>query len=440
MDFKLFRYFLLFGDLSVFFSSIILSLFLRHLALPNFELLGLHLIYFFPLILVWLFVFYLVGLYSRQVIFFKKRILSVLLLAQGVNILIFATTFFFLFDLPIEPKLVLFIYFFVSTLLLLFWRLWIFPTLFSGLRIRIVGVSLNKHEYDILTKIKDNSVFDLEFIHLNFQDFIKSPDKYKKTFLNASVVFNNSLGIAFFQTLLFLKIIDKVNLLSKDDIYNFVGKIPEGEWENLYDILPKHKTIKYRLYIFFKRLFDLFFSLILFPLVLPLILLVAALVLLFDGRPVFYLSKRRGFLAKDFTIYKFRTMTGTDDGGEALNSKLKVTHIGKWLRLLRLDELPQILNIIKGDMSFIGPRPEIVSIAEYYEKEIPQYFMRYLLRPGLSGWAQIMHENHPHHKKDTELTKEKLEYDLFYVKEASFILDFNIFLQTVLVVLGLKGK
>ena len=164
------------------------------------------------------------------------------------------------------------------------------------------------------------------------------------------------------------------------------------------------------------------------------------LIRFFDGKPVFYLSKRKGVLGKDFYIYKFRTMNGSDTGKEAIKSKLKVTKLGRYLRASRLDELPQVFNILKGQMSFIGPRPEISELAEEYEKEIPEYIFRYLLKPGLSGWAQINHHDDPHHAKNIEKTKEKLEYDLFYIKEASLLLDLNIFIQTFLVVLGLKGK
>jgi lipopolysaccharide/colanic/teichoic acid biosynthesis glycosyltransferase len=185
---------------------------------------------------------------------------------------------------------------------------------------------------------------------------------------------------------------------------------------------------------------DLLLTLIFLPLFAILALLVSVWIWLDSGRPIIYKSKRVGKYAKEFTLYKFRTMTGTDTGKDAINSKLQSTRAGSFLRRSRMDELPQIFNILKGEMSFVGPRPEIPELSQIYEKEIPLYHLRFRVLPGLSGWAQLNHQNHPHHGIDVLATKEKLSYDLFYLAERSTILDLSILIQTALLIIGLKGK
>jgi lipopolysaccharide/colanic/teichoic acid biosynthesis glycosyltransferase len=117
-----------------------------------------------------------------------------------------------------------------------------------------------------------------------------------------------------------------------------------------------------------------------------------------------------------------------------------VTKIGSFLRKSRIDELPQLWNVFRGDLSLIGPRPELPEIAKVYEKEIPYYNVRHLIHPGLSGWAQIYHENHPHHNADINETKNKLSYDLYYIKNRSLILDVKIAMRTIMTFLSRSGK
>ena len=114
--------------------------------------------------------------------------------------------------------------------------------------------------------------------------------------------------------------------------------------------------------------------------------------------------------------------------------------MGKFLRKTSLDEFPQFWNVLKGDLSLIGPRPELPALAKSYAEKIPYYNVRHLVRPGLSGWAQIYHEKHPHHGLDTEETKNKLSYDLYYIKNRSFLLDIKIALRTLKTLVSIAGK
>jgi lipopolysaccharide/colanic/teichoic acid biosynthesis glycosyltransferase len=117
-----------------------------------------------------------------------------------------------------------------------------------------------------------------------------------------------------------------------------------------------------------------------------------------------------------------------------------VTRVGSFLRKTRIDELPQLWNVLRGDISLIGPRPEFADAVQSYMDEIPYYNVRHLIKPGLSGWAQIYHENHPHHGLDVGATSEKLSYDLFYIKNRSIILDAIIALKTLKTLFLSKGK
>jgi lipopolysaccharide/colanic/teichoic acid biosynthesis glycosyltransferase len=118
----------------------------------------------------------------------------------------------------------------------------------------------------------------------------------------------------------------------------------------------------------------------------------------------------------------------------------KITKVGAFLRKSRLDEIPQLWSIWRGDLSLVGPRPELPALAQIYEKEVPYYNVRHLIQPGLSGWAQLYHENHPHQGANVEETKNKLSYDLYYVKNRSLILDLEIALKTIKALLSRTGK
>lgn len=193
-------------------------------------------------------------------------------------------------------------------------------------------------------------------------------------------------------------------------------------------------------YRYLKRGFDLVFATAMLILLLPLLLLIACAVKLESRGPVFYTQTRVGRGGKRFTLYKFRTMqVGSDraDGNPyTQENDRRVTRVGAILRPLRADEIPQILNIWKGDMSLIGPRAEWDRLVEVYEKEIPYYHLRHLVKPGLTGWAQLNYS----YGASLEDAVEKLKYDLYYIKFYSPLLDIEIVLKTILRVISFGGR
>lgn len=188
-----------------------------------------------------------------------------------------------------------------------------------------------------------------------------------------------------------------------------------------------------------KRLIDIAISGALLILALPVMLITSLLIKIESRGPVFFSQIRTGKNGRDFVIYKFRSMR-TDaekDGAQwAQKNDSRVTRIGKIIRLTRIDELPQLINVLKGQMSFVGPRPERPEFNVDLEKKIPFYNMRHTVSPGLTGWAQVLYP----YGASIEDSKEKLQYELYYIKNYSLLMDIEIILQTVQVVLFGRGR
>ena len=188
-----------------------------------------------------------------------------------------------------------------------------------------------------------------------------------------------------------------------------------------------------------KRLTDILLALKLLVLTLPVMAVVAVLVRLESRGPAIFRQARTGLGGREFEILKFRSMThdAERDGPQwATSADPRVTRLGRILRQLRIDELPQLVNVLKGEMSFIGPRPERPVFNATLEREIPLYNLRHLVRPGITGWAQVMY---PYGASVAD-AREKLQYDLYYIKNYSVLLDIGIVFKTLRVVLLGKGR
>ena len=189
-----------------------------------------------------------------------------------------------------------------------------------------------------------------------------------------------------------------------------------------------------------ERLFDIVASLLLLVVGLPLMALTALAIRIEDGwrAPVFYRQLRVGRYNKNFELIKFRSMRedAEDDGPVwASTNDPRVTRVGRLIRKVRIDELPQLLNVLRGDMSLVGPRPERPEFVEQLAKTLPYYRGRHAVKPGITGWAQLYYQ----YGSTDQDALEKLQYDLYYVKHRSLVLDLAIVLQTVEVVLWGKG-
>ena len=188
-----------------------------------------------------------------------------------------------------------------------------------------------------------------------------------------------------------------------------------------------------------KRLLDLFFAMLIGIFAAPVIVLAAIIVKLESKGPIFFIQERIGEGNKKFNIVKFRSMT-TDaekDGPQwASKNDNRVTKFGKIMRATRIDELPQLWNVLRGEMSFVGPRPEREFFIQQLEKEIPYYNLRHTVKPGLTGWAQVMYP----YGASVEDAYRKLQYDLYYIKHHSIPFDVKVLLKTVTIVIFGKGR
>jgi sugar transferase (PEP-CTERM system associated) len=188
-----------------------------------------------------------------------------------------------------------------------------------------------------------------------------------------------------------------------------------------------------------KRLSDIFFATVLILLSLPIMLITALLIIAENGFPVFYRQERVGLNGRLFNVIKFRSMRNdAEKDGKPIWAKAKddrVTKVGGIIRKLRIDELPQLFSVLKGDMSLVGPRPERPFFVDQLTKEIPFYAVRHSVKPGVTGWAQVRY----HYGATVEDSAEKLQYDLYYVKNHSLFLDIVVLFETVGVVLTGKG-
>jgi exopolysaccharide biosynthesis polyprenyl glycosylphosphotransferase len=189
----------------------------------------------------------------------------------------------------------------------------------------------------------------------------------------------------------------------------------------------------------FKRLVDIGFAAIMLIVCLPLFLLLGLLIKLDGLGPIFYSQYRNGMNRQPFRVYKFRSMRQDAENAGAVwasDRDPRITRVGYILRLTRLDELPQLWNVLRGDMSLIGPRPERPEFDDKLSREIPYYDVRYLVQPGITGWAQVMYP----YGASIEDAYEKLAYDLYYIKNYSLWLDLAIVFKTIRVMLLGKGR
>jgi exopolysaccharide biosynthesis polyprenyl glycosylphosphotransferase len=190
---------------------------------------------------------------------------------------------------------------------------------------------------------------------------------------------------------------------------------------------------------FLRRLVSFVISLVSLILILPLLPLISILIKLTSPGPILYRQKRVGRNGIPFYCLKFRTMRTDAEASSgaqwAGDDDPRITSVGRWLRQIRLDEIPQLWNVLRGDMGFVGPRPERPEFVEWLNREIPYYNLRHIIRPGITGWAQVRFQ----YGASLEDSKEKLRYDLYYIKHLSVSFDVMIVMETLKIILLGRG-
>jgi len=434
------------GDVFFFVLSLWLALWIRFAELPTWQRFLTHFEPFSLLFIVWILVYFIAGLYEKHTLLLKSKLPSVIFNAQVVNSLL-AIVFFYVFPVfGIAPKTILFIYLLVSFLFILMWRL--YGIGFLGARDRqpalLIGSGAEMRQ--LLDEVNGNDRYDIRFVSsidvhdiksLDIQNDIITP-VYENDIRIIAVDFSHA-NVTPLLPHLYNLIFSKVSFIDSHRIYEDIfDRIPLSlvtySWflENI-SVSPKFT------YDFLKRVMDMALSLVLGVVSLIVYPFVYIAVKLDDGGRLFIRQERVGQNNQPIHILKFRSMSVDDSGEGEASRHLKVTRVGKVLRASRIDELPQLWNVLKGDISLIGPRPELPKLVGLYEKEISFYNVRHLIKPGLSGWAQLYQKEPPKFSTDYDQTKTKLSYDLFYIKNRSFWLDIKIALKTIKTLLSRSG-
>jgi lipopolysaccharide/colanic/teichoic acid biosynthesis glycosyltransferase len=423
------------GDVVIFYLSLWLMLFVRNFAIPSRELLNNHLSPFSILFIVWVIVFFIAGLYEKHTVLLKSKLPSIIFNAQVVNSAVAVLFFYLIPYFGITPKTNLFIYLIISFALIALWR--IRPYWLTDPKQKQKGILIGSGEemQELYYEVNNNPRYALVFVssidldeveELDFQDEIVN--RVYSEEITTVVVDTRNEKIEPILPQLYNLIFSRVRFIDMHRVYEDIfDRVPlslvKYSW-----FLQNISASKKFTYDFLKRVMDIVLGIILAVASLFVYPFVWLAIFLDDGGPLFFVQERVGKNNRRITLLKFRSMH--DD---------VVTRVGDVLRRTRIDELPQLWNVARGDISLIGPRPELAKLVKVYEREVSYYNVRHLIKPGLSGWAQLYHKNHPHHEADVDETRVKLSYDLYYIKNRSFLLDMKIALKTLKTLLSRSG-
>lgn len=430
---KLQQLLLVVGDLIILYLALFLTLFIRYGTITS-EVKDLHLKPFTLIFAFWILIFYIIGFYEIRDLKNNSDFDKKFITALAINFLTAISLFYFIPGFGITPKTNLFIFLVIFASAAYPWRLTYNNFLNAkspARKILLVGynqvaeetakhLSLNPQlGYEVRFWMKDG-LADKEFKHLsqiilaNQINMIVVPAHIKKSSRAARVIYKNlALGI---------------EVLDLAELYETIfGRVPLAELEEVWFLENLAKSHKINDAI--KQPLEILLAMLLGIVTLPLTALIIILIKLTSKGSAFFTQKRVGKNGRVFILWKFRTMRADAEkhGPQwATPNDKRTTPFGKILRRTHVDELPQLWNIMRGELSLIGPRPERPEFVVALEKEIPFYELRQLIKPGLTGWAQINYR----YGASLDDAYEKLQYDIYYLKNRSLILDLAILFKT----------
>lgn len=446
---------LILGDVILFVAALWLMLFVRYLSWPSLELFNAHLGPFLILSTVWLFIFYIAGLYDKHTLFLKSLLFTRILNTTVVNGII-AALLFMIIPFGIAPKINLVIYLIISVLLFTWWRMYVYRFIAPKVKHRALLLAGGQEAIELVDEINNNDRYTYSFVRLIDEEIAsQTPDFVEKLLQliereNIEIIVSNSNGD--YTTKALPKLFDLAFVSFKLTFLDFY-KVYEDTFDRVplsalrYEWFIAHVSqSKSLVYDVAKRVIDIVGSIILgllFLVLLPFIYLAMRI----EGKGDLFIKQERiGRFNKPVTIYKVRTMTENRSASatwavEDANQGNTITRVGAVLRKLSVDELPQVWTILKGEMSLIGPRNDIRGLFERCSAEIPYYSIRNFVKPGVTGWAQT----HQHYMgsnispQSMDETKLRLSYDLYYVKNRSILLDVTVALRTFKTLLSRFG-
>ncbi len=435
---------LLVGDLAILCLSLWITLFLRFRDIPSMEVWNIHFYPFLILFFLWVSIFYLSGLYERHTAILKNKVPLILSNAYIITSLVAFAFFYTIPIFSITPKTILVIFILVSFLLLYVFRVFVYSKIISFKKYKAVLIGEGE-EIDLLyNEVNNDKHYSFEFvsyIKLNslLENINAQIEEIKKTNNIAIVVIDlKNKNIEPVLPELYSLLLENIRFIDLYQVYEEVFyKVPVPLIQ--YDWFIENVSINDKFtYDILKRAVDIFISLVggtVSLLIYPFIIL--AMKIENPTSPIFISQIRVGKNNKPIKIYKFRSMIRNENGVWLGESENKITKVGKFLRKSSIDEFPQFLNILKGDISLIGPRPDMTGLEERLSKEIPYYSVRYVVKPGLSGWAQTRQDVIPNTIQEN---KDRLAYDLYYIKNRSVLLDTKIILKTIKTLLTRGGR
>jgi exopolysaccharide biosynthesis polyprenyl glycosylphosphotransferase len=423
------------GDIGVFFVSLLLMIAIRYKPANITSEFHIHTVPFTATLIVWLLVFYIADLYTHTTWRTTLENAKLFSLALTINVII-SITIFYLFGsfFKLTPKLNLIIFTGIFALLDGAWRFFL---------TRILSLKNQTHQIIIIAEsplVHDIQSFCKKYPELGYHidvytsatEAIAKIQEIKK----ATIVIGNSfLKNAELGKILYKQLNEKIQIETLAHFYGRIfGRIPLTEVTEEWFIQEVHA--KNNTYLFIKRMADVFLALFACILFSPIALFLLIVIPLSSRGSALYTQIRTGKDSKNFTLYKFRTMyeeknKNPDQSGSApawaQQNDPRITRFGKVLRATHLDELPQLINIIIGDMSFVGPRPERPEFAQTLKEEIPHYLVRHTVLPGLTGWAQIKFK----YASSVTDWKQKFEYDLYYIQNQNMLTDMSVIVKTI---------
>ena len=435
------------GDIFVLFISLYLTLTLRYGSIPTQEVIFDHIVPFFILFILSILISFIAGMYEKHTLVLKSKLPKILIQVQIINAIVSISFFYFIPYFIITPKITLFIYLTISLILMTAWRMAIMQTFGTRGKYKALLIAEGSEAKELYNEINKNQRYGTSFVKwidtslssIQGGDIFTLIKSEKISFIVAD--FSNN-KIKEIMPVLYGLIFSGVQFADTQKIYEEIfDRVPLSLVNDVWFLENISSSMK-TFFDLFKRITDIFISGILAVLSLFLYPFVYFAIKFDDGGSLFIIQERVGKNDKIIKIRKFRTMMTNDNGNykNAFLGENRVTRVGKFLRKSRIDELPQLWNVFSGDIALIGPRPELPNLVKIYEKNISYYNMRHIIKPGLSGWAQIYHENHPHHEEAVVQTKEKLSYDFYYIKNRSILLDLKIILKTLKVLLSFVGR
>lgn len=421
------KLFLFLGDVALLYLALLATVFFGFWPYFVWQLFLEHLLPFTILYLLWLIVFYIFDLYALSVIKSRLNFYPRILAALSINFILGIIFFYGLPFFEITPKTNLILNVLISGVLFVVWRLvfWSLSGKYFSSNLFIIASEplLGNLKKEILQR--PYLGYKLLEPDLSKSLFAQIQEKNVETIILAEEFETepNVLGA------LYLSLPEKVRFLDIPQAYEIISqKVPLSCLSQGW-ILENIKSEEKVVYEKIKQFLDFFLALFFFLLSLPLWTLIALAIKAEDGGPVFYKQKRVGKDGREFWLFKFRSMVSEAEkkGPQwAEKEDERITKLGKLLRRFHLDELPQMLNIMSGDLSLVGPRPERPEFVQELAREIPYYNLRHSVKPGFTGWAQIKF----HYARSIADSREKLAYELYYLKNRSLILDCGILLKT----------